>query len=113
MTAASARCRSVRERGGRAGRGPTRWNVGGPPAEERTVTVRQIERSSEFHLIFYLPAQQRTYSINLNRNIVRYLLPQHRATLFPDRSPCSPRSDEETLKALFETCGEGGRGVQT
>ena len=43
--------------------------------EFAVLTIRQIERSVEFNVIFYLPKQQRTFSVVLNRNILDYLHP--------------------------------------
>lgn len=41
--------------------------------EFAVLTIRQIEKSVEFNVIFYLPKHQRTFSVVLNRNILDYL----------------------------------------
>jgi hypothetical protein len=50
--------------------------------EYAVLTICQIERSVEFNIIFYIPKYQRTYSINLTRNIIEYLQPEHKLILF-------------------------------
>lgn len=43
--------------------------------EYAVLTIRHVQRSCDFNIIFYIPAYQRTYSITLNTTIIDYLLP--------------------------------------
>jgi hypothetical protein len=41
--------------------------------EYSVLTIRQIDKSIEFNIIFYIPKLQKTYSINLHRKTIRFL----------------------------------------